>query len=84
MNKKTIITALLALVAMAGQGQERVMAFEPVDSVDFTIEGIVTDATDSISLGVVDYNPDWQKIYPVNNGRFSINGRLPKYAYVCL
>ena len=84
MNKKTIITALLALVAMAGQGQERVMAFEPVDSVDFSIEGTVAESADSVTLGVVDYHPDWQKSFPIKNGHFSIKARLPKYAYVSL
>ena len=84
MNKKTIITILLALVAVTGQGQEHVMAFEPVDSVDFTIEGTVSDSADSVSLRVVDYNPDWQRSFPVKDGHFSINGRLPRYAYVYL
>jgi len=73
--KQTIITILLALVAMAGQAQEHVMAFEPVDSVDFTIEGTVSDSADSVSLRVVDYNPDWQRSFPVKDGHFSINGR---------
>ncbi|MBQ8052157.1 MAG: AhpC/TSA family protein [Bacteroidaceae bacterium] len=84
MNKKTIITALLALVWVTGQAQERVMAFEPVDSVDFTIEGTVTESADSVSLSVIDYHPDWQKSFPVKNGHFSIKARLPEYAYVSL
>ena len=84
MKKQTIITIMLALVALTGLAQERVITFEQVDSVDFTVEGIVTDEADSVCLYVIDYFPDWQKNYPVNNGHFSIRGRLPRYAYVCL
>ena len=49
MNKKTIITALLALATTAGKAQETA----PVaanDSIDFVIEGTVSDGADSISL----------------------------------
>ena len=46
--KKTIITILLALVAMAGQAQ----TFIPVvgDSIDFVIEGTVSEGADSVCM----------------------------------
>ena len=48
MNKKSIITALLALIWVAGQGQ----TFTPVveDSIDFVISGITTVKQDSIAI----------------------------------
>ena len=48
MNKKTIITALLALVAMTGQAQ----TFIPVvgDSIDFVIERTVSEGADSVCM----------------------------------
>ena len=41
MNKKTIITALLALVAMAGQGQEER---------EYIISGVVPDGIEKVYL----------------------------------
>ena len=48
MNKKTIITILLALVAMVGQAQ----TFTPVveDSIDFVITGTTTSSHDSVAM----------------------------------
>ena len=48
MNKQTIITALLALVAMAGQAQ----TFTPIveDSIDFVITGTTTSSHDSVAM----------------------------------
>lgn len=42
MNRKTIITALLALIALAGQAQ----TFTPIveDSIDFVITGTTTSS----------------------------------------
>ena len=37
MNKKTIITALLALIAMAGQGQEITGRVMLTDSIDYLL-----------------------------------------------
>ena len=47
MNKKAIITILLAVVAMAGQAQ----TFTPVveDSIDFVITGTTTSNNDSVA-----------------------------------
>ena len=45
MNKKTIITILLALVAMAGQGQNWAPLVE--DSIDFIITGTTNSTQDS-------------------------------------
>ena len=81
MNKKTIITALLALVALAGQGQ----TFTPVqeDSINFVITGTTISPHDSVAWfqcapmgcgGVV-------KV-PLVDGTFRIAGRLPRNAFV--
>ena len=81
MNKKNIITALLALVAMAGQGQ----TFTPIveDSIDFVITGTTTSSHDSVAWfqcapmgcgGVV-------KV-PLVDGAFRIVGRLPRNAFI--
>ena len=47
MNKKTIITILLALVAMAGQAQ----TFTPIveDSINFVITGTTNAKVDSVT-----------------------------------
>ena len=81
MNKQTIITALLALVAMTGQGQ----TFTPVveDSIDFVITGTTTSSHDSVAWfqcapmgcgGVV-------KV-PLVDGAFRIVGRLPRHTFI--
>ena len=81
MNKQTIITALLALVVMAGQGQ----TFTPVqeDSINFVITGTTISPHDSVAWfqcapmgcgGVV-------KV-PLVDGTFRIAGRLPRNAFV--
>lgn len=81
MNKKTIITALLVLVTLTGQGQ----TFTPVveDSIDFVITGTTTSSHDSVAWfqcapmgcgGVV-------KV-PLFDGAFRIVGRLPRNAFI--
>ena len=82
--KRIVLMVLLVMVKISMLAQEHVFAFEPVDSVDFVIEGTVTESADSVSLSMIDYNPDWQRSFPVKNGHFSITGRLPKYAFVRL
>ena len=49
MNKQIIITSLLALVAMAGQGQ----TFTPIveDNIDFVITDKTSSEDDSITWG---------------------------------
>lgn len=61
MNKKTIITALLALAALTGQGQ----TFTPVveDSIDFVITGKTTAQTDSVA---------WFKVAPFGGGTMKV------------
>ena len=49
MNKKSIITILFALVAMAGQAQTFIPVVE--DSIDFVIEGTVSEGADSVCGG---------------------------------
>lgn len=48
MNKQIIITALLALVAMAGQAK----TFTPIveDSIDFVITGTTTSSHDNVAM----------------------------------
>ena len=79
--RRTIITILLALVAMAGLAQ----TFTPVveDSIDFVITGTTTSSHDSVAWfqcapmgcgGVV-------KV-PLVDGAFRIVGRLPRNAFI--
>ncbi|MBR5083588.1 MAG: TlpA family protein disulfide reductase [Prevotella sp.] len=96
MNKKTIITAfptfrrlpvafLLALVTLAGQGQETKVqehVFAPVvnDTIDFVIEGTASEGADTIYLDerpYVDY-----KEYPVEEGKFRITVRQPLHKFL--
>ena len=48
MNKQTIITLLLALVTLAGQAQTFIPVVE--DSIDFVIEGTVSEGADSVCM----------------------------------
>ena len=96
MNKKTIITTfptfrrlpvafLLALVTLAGQGQETKVqehVFAPVvnDTIDFVIEGTASEGADTIYLDerpYVDY-----KEYPVEEGKFRITVRQPLHKFL--
>ena len=77
MNKKFIITALLALIAFAGRSQ----VFTPVknDSIDFVIEGTASGA-DTILLKERPYTQS--RKYPVRNGRFRISIRQPLHKFL--
>ena len=59
MNKQTIITALLALVAMAGQGQ-----------IHYRLEGTIGDSTVNAKMLLVNkYNPGWPDSVEVKGGK---------------
>ena len=78
MNKRTIITILLAFVAMAGQAQ----TFIPVvgDSIDFVIEGTVSEGADSVCMEERPYTgPLW---FPVHNKHFRIAVRQPLHKFL--
>ena len=78
MNKKTIITILLALVTMAGQAQ----TFTPVveDSIDFIITGTTTSNNDSVAT--FPCAPHGQSVkFPIQDGRFTVTGRLPRNTF---
>ena len=79
MNRKTIITALLALVAMAGQTQ----TFTPVveDSIDFVISGTTTSSHDSVAMFPCAPHGDIMK-FPIVDGKFKITGRQPRHTFI--
>lgn len=79
MNKKTIITALLALVTTAGKAQETATAAVN-DSIDFVIEGMVSDGADSISLIERPYTK--YKRFKVNGKNFRIVTRQPLHKFM--
>jgi peroxiredoxin len=77
-NKKTIITILLALVTMVGQAQ----TFTPVveDSIDFVITGTTTSNNDSVAT--FPCAPHGQSVkFPIQDGRFRVTGRLPRNTF---
>ena len=79
MSKQTIITILLAMVALIGHGQ----TFTPIveDSVDFVITGTTTSQYDS--LVVFPCAPHGQRVeYPVVDGQFKVTGRLPRHTFI--
>ena len=81
--KQIIITTLLALVAMAGQGQ----TFTPVveDSIDFVITGRTETTVDSVTLfTLVPMNGYWVKAEVGKDGSFRFTGRLPHGMFVQL
>ncbi|MBR6129327.1 MAG: redoxin domain-containing protein [Bacteroidaceae bacterium] len=85
MNKQNIITAVLAIVALAGckqetKGQEHV--FVPVvnDTIDFVIEGTASEGADTIYLDERPYVG--YKEYPVENGKFRIVARQPLHKFL--
>ena len=85
MNKQNIITAVLAIVALAGckqetKGQEHV--FVPVvnDTIDFVIEGTASEGADTIYLDERPYVG--YKKYPVENGKFRIVARQPLHKFL--
>ena len=79
MNKKIIITILLALVVMAGQGQNWSPLVE--DSIDFIITGTTNSTQDSLimfpcaPLGV-------REKYPIHNGKFTVTGRVRRHTFI--
>ncbi len=80
MNKKTIITALLALAALTGQGQ----TFTPVveDSIDFVITGKTTAQTDSVAwFKVAPFGGGTMKV-PLTGGQFRVTDRLPRHTFI--
>jgi len=82
-NKKPIITILLALVAVTGQAQE----FTPVveDSIDFVITGTTNTKVDTVTWWqCAPYPQGVSKNYfvPVKDGRFCVEGRLPRHIFI--
>ena len=79
MNKKTIITTLFALVAMAGQGQ----TFTPVveDSIDFVITGTTTSSHDSVAMFPCAPHGKTVK-FPIVDGKFKVTGRQPRHTFI--
>ena len=79
MNKKIIITALLALVAITGQAQ----TFTPIveDSIDFVITGTTTTEDDSITWWPC---APWGRdhLEPTRDGKFRVTGRLPRHTFI--
>ena len=80
--KKTMTTILLALVVMTGWAQEQVFKPFVTDSVDFVIEGIVSEGSDSVCLRPRPYIR--HEMYPAHNGRFHIVTRQPQYKFLQL
>lgn len=81
--EKQIITILLALVAVTGQAQE----FTPIveDSIDFVIIGTTNLKIDSVMWWqCAPYPQGVSKDYyvPVKDGRFRIEGRLPRHIFI--
>ena len=78
MNKKIIITILLALVATTGWAQ----TFTPIveDSVDFVITGTTTSTNDSVSA--FPCAPIGQGVkFPIREGKFTVTGRQPRNTF---
>ena len=80
--KKAITTIFLAFVVMTGWAQEQVFKPFVADSVDFVIEGIVSEGSDSVCLRPRPYIRD--EMYPAHNGRFHIVTRQPQYKFLQL
>ena len=81
MNKKTIIIALLALVALTGQSQTFTPAVE--DSVDFVITGTTPSTAESVGM-FLPCNLSCRGVmkFALNNGQFRVTGRLPRNTFV--
>ena len=78
MTKQTIITLLLALVTLAGQAQTFIPVVE--DSIDFVIEGTVSEGADSVCMEERPYTgPLW---FPVHNKHFRIAVRQPLHKFL--
>ena len=79
MHKKTLITALLALVAMTGQGQTFIPVVE--DSIDFVITGTTTSSYDSVAMFPCAPYGETVK-FPIVGGKFKVTGRLPRHTFI--
>ncbi len=79
MNKKTIITTLFALVALAGHGQ----TFTPIveDSIDFVITGTTTSSYDSVVMCPCAPHGKIMK-FPIVDGKFKVTGRQPRHTFI--
>lgn len=78
MNKQPIITILLALVTVTGQAQTFIPVVE--DSIDFVIEGTVSEGADSVCMNERPYTgPLW---FPVHNKHFRIAVRQPLHKFL--
>lgn len=78
MNRKNIIIALLALVAMVGRAQ----VFTPVvnDTIDFVIEGTAGDGADTVRIKERPYTAS--RKCPVREGRFRVVVRQPLHKFM--
>ena len=79
MNKKTIITVLLALVAMVGQAQTVTPVVE--DSIDFVITGTTTSSHDSVAMFPCAPHGETVK-FPIVDGKFKVTGRQPRHTFI--
>lgn len=86
MNKQTIITALLALITMAGQAQQKqVFTPEKADTIDFVITGRTETTVDSVTLfTLVPMNGYRVNARVGKDGSFRFTGRLPHGMFVQL
>lgn len=85
MNKKTIVVflAFMAFVVTScnkRQSGEHVFTPMQCDSIDFVIEGIVSDGADSVYFDERPYAET--KSYPIRDGKFSITVRQPLYKFL--
>ena len=80
MYRKSILTLLLALIAMTGQAQEKVFQPMVADTINFIIEGRARDGADSICMRERPYTE--RRMYPVQNGRFRMIARQPLYKFL--
>lgn len=86
MNKKAILTILLALVALTGWAQEKqVFTPEKADTIDFVITGRTDMAVESVTLFTVAPMRGYQAKAEVGkDGSFHFTGRLPNGTFVQL
>lgn len=86
MNKKAILTILLALVALTGWAQEKqVFTPEKADTIDFVITGRTDMAVENVTLFTVAPMRGYQAKAEVgNDGSFRFTGRLPNGTFVQL
>ena len=79
MNKKAMITALLAIVVMTGQSQTFTPAVE--DSLDFVITGTTPSTIDSVVMWPCAPRDEITK-FALRNGQFRVTGRLPRNTFI--